>query len=274
MSGVRRALVLGGGGVAGSAWEIGVLAALAEAGVDVTSADRIVGTSAGSVVGAQITGGLPLPELLRRQTDPALQNPELASGVAMEELFARYQKLFESTPDPEELRRAFGALALGASTVTEARRREVIAARLPVHEWPERDLVITAVAALTGELRLFTPESGVGLVDAVTASCAVPGVWPCVTIDGVRYMDGGMRSTTNADLAAGFDRVLVLAPMPDLGEPTWKGLTGTVEVIEADADSRAAFGTDPLNPEVRTPSAQAGLAQGRSAAARVAAMWG
>ncbi|MBF8189200.1 patatin-like phospholipase family protein [Nonomuraea sp. K274] len=273
MSEVRRALVLGGGGVAGIAWATGVLTALAESGVDVTTADRIVGTSAGSTVGGQITSGVPLSDLLARQTDPALQTPELPSGVPMEQLWMRFQAIYQSTPDPAEQRRKVGALALEASTVSEARRREVIAARLPVHDWPERHLVIVAVEALTGEPRLFTAASGVGLVDAVAASCAVPGVWPCVTIDGVRYMDGGIRTSTNADFAAGFDRVLVLAPMPETGEPSWKGLTGTVEVIEPDTASLAAFGPNALAPEVRTPSAEAGYTQGRSAAPRIAAIW-
>ncbi|MFI7133290.1 patatin-like phospholipase family protein, partial [Nonomuraea sp. NPDC050153] len=163
--------------------------------------------------------------------------------------------------------------SLAADTISEARRREVIGARLPVHEWPERDLVIVAVEAVSGEPRLFEPGSGVGLVDAVAASCAVPGVWPCVTIDGVRYMDGGVRTSTNSDFAAGFDKVLVLAPMPDLGEPSWAALDGRVEVIEPDADSLAAAGADPLSPEVRAPSARAGYAQGRSAVTRVAAHW-
>ncbi|MFC4114174.1 patatin-like phospholipase family protein [Nonomuraea zeae] len=274
MSDIKRALVLGGGGVAGIAWETGVLAALADGGVDVTAADRIIGTSAGSAVAAQVTSGLPLPELLERQTDPARQTPELASGVPMEQLWATYQRIYESTPDPAEQRREIGAMALSAATVGEAERRAVIEARLPVHRWPERDLVIVAVEARTGEPRLFTADSGAGLVDVVAASCAVPGVWPCVSIDGVRYMDGGMRTITNADLAAGADRVVVLAPMPDLAEePAWKGLAGKVEVIEPDAASAAAFGTDPLAPEVRTPSAEAGYAQGRALAARVAAMW-
>jgi NTE family protein len=274
MSDIKRALVLGGGGVAGIAWETGVLAALADGGVDVTAADRIIGTSAGSTVAAQVTSGLALTELLERQTDPARQTPELPSGVPMDQLWARFQQIYESTPDPAEQRREVGALALNASTISAARRREVIAGRLPVHRWPERDLVIVAVAALTGEPRLFTPASGVGLVDAVAASCAVPGVWPCVTIDGVPYMDGGVRTSTNADLAAGFDRVVVLAPMPEVAEPTWKGLAGTVEVIEPGEAALAAFGTDPLAPEVRTPSAEAGYAQGRSLVARVASMWG
>ncbi|MFI7133289.1 patatin-like phospholipase family protein, partial [Nonomuraea sp. NPDC050153] len=138
----KRALVLGGGGVAGIAWMTGVLAALADGDVDVTGADRVVGTSAGSAVAAQVTSGLPLSALLERQVDPALQTLELPSGVPMEELWAKFQEVYESTPDPVEQRRRIGALALAADTISEARRREVIGARLPVHEWPERDLVI------------------------------------------------------------------------------------------------------------------------------------
>ncbi|MCK2214087.1 patatin-like phospholipase family protein [Actinomadura sp. ATCC 31491] len=268
-----KALVLGGGGVAGIAWATGVVAALEDAGVRLLDADRVVGTSAGSAVAAQITSGLPMADLLARQTDPARQTPELPGGVDMAELWARLQAAYESSPDPAEQRRKVGELALSAATVSEAERRAVIEARLPVHAWPERDLVITAVDARTGEPRLFTRGSGVGLVDAVAASCAVPGVWPCVRIGGVPYMDGGVRSSTNADLAAGFDPVLVIAPMPDLGVPSWAALDGAVEVIGPDEAAQAAFGADPLAPESRTPSAEAGYAQGAAVAGKVAAFW-
>ena len=69
------------------------------------------------------------------------------------------------------------------------------------------------MAADNGEFVAFEKSSGVSLVDAVAASCAVPGVWPPVTINGRRYIDGGMRSAVNADLAAGYERVVVLAPI-------------------------------------------------------------
>jgi NTE family protein len=272
MSEIRRALVLGGGGVAGVAWETGILAALADGGVDVTSADRIIGTSAGSVVAAQITSGLPLSTLLKRQTDPALQTAELTSGVPMAELWAAMQEIYESTTDPAELRRRFGALALSATTVDEAERRAVIAGRLPDHSWPDRDLVIVAVEALTGTPELFRPDSGVSLVDAVAASCAVPGVWPPVTIDGRRYIDGGMRSVTNADLATGFDRVLVLAPVQNPIDTT-EAVADAVDVIGPDEASLAAFGLDVLSPASRTPSAEAGYTQGTTLTERVAALW-
>ncbi|MFI7152299.1 patatin-like phospholipase family protein [Nonomuraea sp. NPDC050022] len=273
MSEIKRALVMGGGGVAGIAWTTGVLAGLAAGGVDVAaSADKVIGTSAGSVVAAQVTSGLSLPDLLERQTDPALQAPELPSGVPLDQVWATMQEVYESTEDPAEQRRRFGALALAADTVGEPERRRVIEGRLPVHTWPERDLVIVAVDAVTGEPALFGPGSGVALVDAVAASCAIPVIWPPVTIDGVRYIDGGMRSMTNADLASGYDRILILAPMPELAsEPAVTG--GKVEVIEPDEASQAAVGTDPLDPAVRGASAEAGYAQGTALVARVGALW-
>ena len=91
----------------------------------------------------------------------------------------------------------------------------MIADRLPSHAWPARALLIVAVDAHTGRHRAFDRDSGVPLVDAVAASCAVPGIWPPVTIGATRWVDGGVRSSDNADLAADHERVLVLAPMPD-----------------------------------------------------------
>ncbi|MFC4584864.1 patatin-like phospholipase family protein [Sphaerisporangium corydalis] len=268
--------MLGGGGVAGIAWETGVLAGLAEGGVDGRAADRIVGTSAGATVAAQVTSGVPLDELYRRQADPALQNKELPSGVSVEELVSSFEALYQRTQDLEQVRRQVGELALAAHTVPETVRREVIANRLPRHDWPGADIALVAVDAATGEHRVFDRSSGVDLVDAVAASCAVPGVWPPVTIGDGRYMDGGVRSGVNADLAAGFQRVLVLAPLEDphlAGQVEALGYGGEVEVIIPDRASLAAMGADPLDPAVRTPSAEAGYAQGRSIAERLITFW-
>jgi NTE family protein len=274
-----RALVLGGGGLAGIAWETGVLAGLAEKGIDVApTADHVIGTSAGAAVAAQLASGLTLPELLARQTDPALQNAELApAGVSVEEVLELWFKLAAESSDPLELRRRLGVMALDAATVPEAARCEVIAGRLPRHDWPEWPLTLVAVDARSGGTRLFDRHSGVGLVDAVAASCAVPGIWPPVTIGGVRYVDGGIRTSANADLAAGHDRILVLAPMADPSlEAEIAGLrrTARVAVITPDEASAAAFGANPLDPAVRAPAAHAGLAQGRREAAAVAEVWG
>jgi len=268
-----QGLVLGGGGVAGIAWTTGLLTGLAENGQDLTGADLLVGTSAGSVVAAQVTSGTPLLELFARQYDPARQTPEIPAEIDFEKFAADFGGAVTGSTSPAEVRRAVGRLALAAETVPEADRRAVIEARLPVHEWPEQRLVIVAVDAETGEPRRFDRASGVSLVDAVAASCAVPGVWPAVTIDGTRYVDGGVRSAENADYATGCTRVTVVSPLGvDAPLPMEKPLLevlddlraagAEVALITPDEASVAAIGENPLDPATRTPAAEAGRAQG------------
>ena len=276
----ERALVLGGGGLSGVAWETGVLAGLAAGGADVTAADYVLGTSAGATVAAQLGSGLSLTELFERQTVPELQSAELSPDIGrVIELMESWEKLPLEYPDPVELRREVGQRALAVQTVPEAERRAVIAGRLPQHSWPSRRLAVVAVEASTGDVRVFDKDSGADLVDAVTASCAIPGIWPPVTIGAGRYIDGGTRSAVNADLAAGYRRVLILAPMADLAlEGQSAGLVAggeevQVQVIIPDEESTAAFGLNPLDPAVRAPAARAGYAQGERAAAAVSRLW-
>jgi NTE family protein len=280
---MRRALVLAGGGVAGIAWELGVLRGLQDA--DPTLADRVlaadlvVGTSAGSAVAAQITSGVPLGDLYDRQL--SAESAEIEVDLNMDELLARFTAATADVASQDEALKAIGALALDTDTVSEPVRKAAIAARLPVPDWPDRAMLLPAIDALSGELVVFSRESGVALVDAVAASCAVPGIWPPVTIGGRRYIDGGIRSATNADLAAGYDRILIIVPaLPDQPAP-FDQLNGELEqlkpgrtqVIYADAGSVAAFGTNPLSPASRPPAAQAGRAIGQAGAAAVAALW-
>jgi NTE family protein len=277
-----RALVLGGGGLSGIAWETGVLAGLAAAGADVSPADYVLGTSAGATVAAQLGSGLPLTDLLERQTVPELQSAELSPDIGrVIELMESWEKLPLQYPDPAELRREVGQRALAVQTVPEAARRAVIAGRLPRHSWPARKLAVVAVEARTGDVRVFDQASGADLVDAVAASCAIPGIWPPVTIGTGRYIDGGTRSAVNADLAAGYQRVLILAPMAD---PSLDGQVAgliqgagdgavQVQVLAPDDDSLAAMGINPLDPGVRAPVARAGYAQGQRAAAGVGRLW-
>lgn len=275
----ERALVLGGGGVAGIAWATGIVAGLADAGVDVTEADLLQGTSAGSNVAAQLSSGVEIAELVRRQVDPAVQSREIVPS--MEKFAGLWEQLaatIEQMPvDSVERRRRIGALALTAESVPEPERRAVIETRLPKHDWPARALRITAVNAETGELRVFDKDSGVALVDAVTASSAVPMVWPCATVDGVRYTDGGVRTSVNADLATGYPRVLIIAPMPDAElDAQVSGLVAAgarVEVIAPDEAAIAAFGLNPLDSATRVPSLEAGRAQGKADAERIGALW-
>jgi NTE family protein len=277
----RTALVLGGGGITGIAWETGVVAGLADAGVDLTTADLVVGTSAGSVVGAQLTSGTPVEDLFAGQLEPPSQERVARLG---RRVLARYAvAMLRSRRDDVAFRRRIGALACAAAdaglTPTEDERRAAIASRLPVTEWPDRRLVVTAVDAATGEFTRFTRTSGVELVAAVGASCAVPGVYPPVTIDGRRYVDGGMRSGSNADLAAGYDRVVVLAPLPRGFGPMTSvdaqvtGLVARVAVVSPDEAARKAIGRNVLDPAARAAAARAGRRQAAAVAAGVAEVW-
>jgi NTE family protein len=281
MSDQRTALVLGGGGITGIAWEIGLVAGLAEAGVDLGTADLVVGTSAGSVVGSQLTSGIAVEDLYARQLEPPTQErvARMTRGV-----LARYGlAMLRARRDGVAFRRRVGELARKAAdaglTPTEDERRAAIASRLPSTEWPERRFVVTAVDAESGEFTTFTRDSGVELLAAVGASCAVPGVYPPVTIGGRRYIDGGMRSSSNADLADGYDRIVVLAPIPRGVGPMASvdaqvtGLVSRIAVVSPDEASRTAIGKNVLDPAAREASARAGRAQAASVAARVADVW-
>jgi NTE family protein len=271
-----RALVLGGGGLAGIAWHVGILAGLADRGLDVTDADFIVGTSAGSTVAAQVASGMPIDECFRRQVDPAFQNRELRPTLSVTDLWDTMLRLVEEVDDPAELRRRIGSVALAADTVAEPVRRAVVAGRLPSDDWPEQRMATVAIDALTGDRRVFERGSGAGLVDAVAASSAVPGIWPPVTIGDARYVDGGMYSSCNADLAVGYDRVLVLAPMADAAladQVAAVDEVGRAAVVSPDKESLAAFTADALDPAVRAPSAEAGRRQGISVAATLEDLW-
>jgi NTE family protein len=276
---MARALVLGGGGVTGVAWELGLLAGLAERGVALADAELVVGTSAGSVVGAQVCSGVPVAELYAAQLLPA--DGEVAARIGMAQL-VRWGWAAVRTRDEVRSRARVGAMALAARTPSEASRRAVIEGRLPSARWPARRLLVTAVDAASGEFVVFDAESGVSLVDAVGASCAVPGVWPPVTIGDRRYVDGGVRSAANADLAQGAEAVVVVAPMSSAVGPMPSlaaqvaGLRASarVVVVTPDAAARAAIGRNVLDPARRAGSARAGFAQAAAVADEVAAVWG
>lgn len=281
---MTAALVLAGGGVAGIAWELGVLRGVLDVHPELSAAllgtDVVIGTSAGAAVGAQITSGTTLDVLYAAQLAP--DSAEIEVDVDFAELVERLGAATTASTGPQDLRRRLCEVALTTDTVDEEARRAAVAARLPATSWPDRRLLITAVHAATGEQVVFTKDSGVALLDAVTASCAVPGVWPPATIGSARYIDGGMRSATNGDLAAGADRVLILTPT-EAGVPApWGDLAAeigslgeaTVEVVFADSRSVEAFGQNPLSAATLAPAAQAGRDVGRAAAPRVAALLG
>jgi NTE family protein len=278
------ALVLAGGGPGAIAWELGVLLGLAEADAGlaqkIIGADTVIGTSGGSCVAVQITSGTPLEKLYEAQL--SADTAEIDIELNLTEFVSRFNAAIAGSVDETDRRRRVGAFALAASTVSESRRRAVIAARLPVVDWPERDLRFPAVDAATGKVVVFTRDSGVLLVDAVAASCAVPGIWPAARIGDQHYVDGGVRSSTNADLAAGADQIVLITPtMADTPAPNLGGDMSTeldalsnsaVEVVYADQDSMSAVG-NPLAVDTRAQAARAGRTVGRTAATKVAQLF-
>lgn len=293
----QRALVLAGAGAAGNAWELGLVAGLADGGVDVTRAEIVIGTSAGSTVAAQITSGTPLTELYtaaaadlppshhaeRRAGAPG---PRRGAAVSGPDYLEWSDAIIASASDPADLRRRLGAAALelaAAAGPSPSRWRDIVASRLPSHEWPSQDIRIVAVDARTGEPVVFDRHSGVELVDAVAASTSAMTPY---AIGQHRYLNGGYRRSENADLAMGFSRVLVLSPfsgrsrMPsgwgmDLATQVAELRAGgsVVETVFPDDRSGDVFGANALDPSTRPQAARGGHAQGLELAQRLADFW-
>ena len=264
------ALVLGGGGLAGIAWETGLLAGLRQAGLDLSRADLIVGTSAGAIVGAQLATGCDLDDLFNRQLQPlptaraALPTPDVAV------FSAAYREAAPSGVMTQPARAHIGVLALAAEVRSEADHLSAISTLLPVHDWPERQLLLTAIDAGDGSFAVWDKESRIPLPLAVAASCAVPFIFPPMAIHGRRYMDGGLRSAANADLAQGCDGVIILAAtarLPGQAAPVEAEATRLraaghrVQVLMPDDASARAFLPNLMDPAARPAAAQSGRAQ-------------
>lgn len=273
-----RAVVLGGGGITGIAWEIGVLVGLLDAGVALRRADAVIGTSAGAFVGVALASGHDMGRLFAAQAEP--KDSEISATASPETMTAWYQA-FATGSDPQSVGAAFGDIAKAdPEPVPTSLRRTAVEGRLVTTDWPAT-LRVTAIDAETGELHVFDSTSGVSLVDAVSASGAVPGVWPMAHIGGRAWIDGGMVSSANSRLADGFERVVVLAPMPD-GYGLIPGAADDVDAMSSVADvilispdeaSDAAIGPNPYDPQRCAPVAEAGRQQGTRMASAVAAMW-
>jgi NTE family protein len=272
-----RALVLGPGGVVGTAWMAGLASGLRRDGVDLAEADLIVGTSAGAIVGALLATGQDPDRLAdpSRPADPDGSTPEADPGRVAEV----FTVLADPGLEPAAARRRVGRLALAAETGTEHAYIARMASLISAREWPDRKLLITAVDIETGEPKVWDRASGAPLPAAVASSCAMPGVYPPITINGRRYMDGALRSGTNTDLATGADVLVVIEPLahrfpassstessPQHGE-------GTVVAIAPDPAAVDAFGPDLHDRAAWQPSYQAGVRQAAKAADRVRATW-
>ncbi|MHB8572357.1 MAG: patatin-like phospholipase family protein [Candidatus Dormibacteria bacterium] len=290
----ERALVLGGGGATGNAWLIGVIAGLLEAGLDVTTADLTIGTSAGSTAAAQIGGASPA-ELYAATiaAGPPQRTATVAPGTgpaplrSAEDHITRIKSVIASSGNAADMRRRMGAAALDLDADSDgswqAQWRATVAARLPRQSWPDRTVLIAAVDATTGDPVVFDRHSGVELADAIAASCASSRPH---RIGDSRYIDGGYRRNENADLAAGYRRVLVLSPFGgrSLQPPDWgmqlaaqveelRAGGSRVETVFPDGGSEHLFGANAMDLSLRPLAARAGHDQGRALAGRLSEFW-
>jgi NTE family protein len=290
----KRALVLAGAGAAGNAWQLGLIAGLSDAGVDLTEADLIIGTSAGSTVAAQITSVIRPADLyaaiLTERPQPRAggagpdrgRSPRLSGPAYME----WSNKIIGSAEDATDMRRKMGAAALerdASDGSSGARWRDIVAARLPSHHWPEQRVLIPAVNAHTGEPVVFDRHGGIDLVDAVAASTSAMTPY---RIGGNRYINGGYRRSSNADLAAGYGRVLVLEPFGGRTRqpPEWgmdlatqvdelRAGGSTVQTVFPDAGAGDVFNANALDPSTRLPAARGGYDQGQALAEQLTVFW-
>jgi NTE family protein len=277
---VSRAVVLGGGGPTAFAWQWGVVARLLAGGVALGDADLIVGTSSGSVAAAHLLDGQPRELLASILATTEAPDSDVTTDDGP--FVAVVRRLATSGADAAVVRAEFCAAALAAAGRSEERLRGSTARYLPRPEWPRQRLLVPAIDAETGELTVFSRESGVSIVDAVAAACAVPAVWSPITIGARRYLDAIVRSPVNADLAAGYNRVVVVAPIPELRGLPGASLdeqiapvraAGEVVVVAPDATSRAAIGRDQSDFSRRPDAARAGMVQADATLATVTELW-
>ena len=291
----ERALVLGGGGSTGNAWLIGVIAGLFDAGLDVTTADLIIGTSAGATAAAQVSGATPaelfaaiLSAAPQPRTGPVGSEQRRVPIRPVVDHLERVKGIIAAAEDAADMRRRMGAAALKMAAASDGswqtQWRATVASRLPSQCWPDRAVLITAVDAQTGESAVFDRHSGVDLVDAVAVSCSSSLPY---RIGDNRYIDGGYRSNAeNADLAAGYARVLVLSPFGgrSLTPVEWGTHLATqvdelraggsrVETIFPDSSAEHMFGANAMNLSLRPAAAQAGYDQGRARAEQLTEFW-
>ena len=279
---MRLGLVMGGGGIVGIAWETGVLAGLHEAcGFDPTSAAVIMGSSAGSVIGAQAAGGRDLAELVaiqRRPPNPTAAGrpvPDFTSGPQ-----AEIMRLMTSGGGDDVAAR-LGALAMDCETaLSEPAYVESFQSMVGTDDWPTVDLRVTTCECETGRGVAWSRDSGIGLVRAVASSCAIPGFFPTVTFKERHYTDGprGRGMTVDILTDAGADVALFIGPNAALGQFA-SLMEAEFEAIRAKGielhtitggDELAKLGLNLMDASLRGAGVEAGQADGRKAATALA----
>jgi NTE family protein len=277
-------LALGGGGVVGVAWEVGVIAGLADAlGWDPAGVRVLVGTSAGSLVGTQLLHGRTVDELVEGQQGAAGGEVPLAPELdlaALGEIFGTWTACDEMSA---EVARTIGQRAASAATVGEDEFVASLGSMLGGLDWPAADLRVTGVSVETGARAVWTSASGVALERAVAASCSVPGMFPPVRVGEGTFVDGGVWSGSNADvlLGSGVDAAVFVGPLvgeTGLGRVCGLALERERKLLADEGiplfdvvpgERFATFGQDLMNPAHRAAAVDVGRADGEEAAARL-----
>jgi NTE family protein len=285
---MSRALVLGGGGSTGVAWLVGMMSGLAEGGVDIRRADSVIGTSAGSIVGARVAAGQASDDMAAdviARSDGKVENAAMAAldldGLLA--IMAEWEAMSDNTPASCA---RIGKLAQETSTMSLHDFLQLTASEVAA-EWPPRPFTAVAVEANTGELAAFSRESGLSLHHAIASSICVPGIFPPVVVGDAVYVDGGVRSGTSADLAVGFDDVLVLAPIGSRSDgmdpmaaraavaecEQLRDAGATVTLTFPDDQSNDVIGLNRMDPSIGAQVMAQGHRQGLALAAELTGRW-
>ncbi len=280
----ETALVLGGGGPLGLVWMAELLLGWASAWADKTAepfgpltGGHIIGTSAGAIVGACLAVHGSLASLAAREADPS--GPGTPKRLDLLRFVWAFLRARLMTRDVDGFRRALGRSALQAALPGEEAWIGFMAAFFPPGaHWPgDRDFIATVVDAHTGEFAGWDRGSGVPLPAAVAASCAMPCTFPLVHALGHVWMDGGIGSTTNAVLARGCGRVIILDPLgrsatanTPLGQEIRELEAGGARTmaLQLDAQARRAIGLNFFDMRRRPQVTKAARAQAQATADR------
>lgn len=270
----ERAVVLGGGGLTGQAWQIGMLKGLRDSGVDLTQADLVIGTSGGSVAATQMRSGF-----LDAFYAALLGAPVLDSSLEDIDLayFEETARMWQGVESTEALRIAVGSRALEATQViAEDAFIERTATRVGLNEWPALPLQITTVDVFDGTLRLIDHTQGISIAEAVAASTAQPAIAAPISLGSSRYMDGGLAGSP-IDVAVGHRRVVALIPggglVTERAAAAARDEGVALMLLGPDAESAQARGPVSQDPARMRMSAEAGQRQGALVAGDVLAFW-
>lgn len=284
---MSKALVLSGGGPLAVAWQCGLIAGLARSGIDLLDADFFLGTSAGAIVAAQITTGRNPVSLAEPILEESAHRPEEPPTLSYSRTaIARLPELFAKAQTSDHGRIEVGAYALEFFTPDSLvsyvnRMCSIVNA---ADSWPETIGIVT-IETSSGKPKVLRSGCGVSLGTAVAASCSLPGLTPPVPISGEYCMDGGLRSSANADLVGQFDTVLVISftPPGPVGLRMASRLTDQTDelaaagsdvlVIAPDDACLEAIGFQTMDFARRPMIARQAITQGVATASRLAEFW-